>query len=71
MQKISAVIITFNEEKNIKRCLDSIVDIADEIIIIDSFSTDATKEICSQFEVKFIESEWLGYSESKKLSQSV
>ena len=43
------------------------MDIADEIIIIDSFSTDATKEICSQFEVKFIESEWLGYSESKNL----
>jgi len=68
MQKISAVIITYNEEKNIKRCLNSIVDIADEIIVIDSFSNDATKEICSHFNVKFIEAEWLGYSKSKNFA---
>ncbi len=65
MQKISAVIITYNEEKNIERCLSSLVDIADEIIVIDSFSSDATKEICSRFNVNFIEAEWLGYSKSK------
>ena len=65
MNQISVVIITFNEERNIKRCLDSIVDIADEIVVIDSFSTDKTREICSEYRVKFIESEWKGYSGSK------
>jgi glycosyltransferase involved in cell wall biosynthesis len=65
MTKISAVIITHNEEKNIKRCLDSIVEVVDEIVIIDSFSSDQTPEICNQYHVKFIESEWLGYSDSK------
>ncbi|MDR0581870.1 MAG: glycosyltransferase, partial [Prevotellaceae bacterium] len=49
MQKISAVIITFNEERNMLRCLQSLDGIADEIIVVDSFSTDATKEICRQY----------------------
>ncbi len=40
MTKISAVIITFNEEKNIGRCLESLNGIVDEIVIVDSFSTD-------------------------------
>lgn len=65
MSLISVVIITFNEERNIKRCLDSIIDVADEIIVIDSFSTDKTQEICNNYPVRFIESEWKGYSESK------
>ena len=46
--KISAVIITFNEEKNIERCLVSLADIVDEIVVVDSFSTDKTKEICEE-----------------------
>ena len=70
MSQISVVIITFNEERNIKRCLDSIVGVADEIIVIDSFSTDNTREICSKYPVKFIESEWKGYSESKNFGNN-
>ena len=38
--QISAVIITYNEETNIKRCLDSLVSVADEIVVVDSYSTD-------------------------------
>jgi glycosyltransferase involved in cell wall biosynthesis len=68
MTKISAVIITHNEEKNIQRCLDSIVDVVDEIVVFDSFSTDGTQEICNRYPVKFIESEWLGYSATKNLA---
>ena len=45
--KLSVVIITFNEEKNIKTCLDSVVSVADEILVVDSFSTDKTAEILS------------------------
>lgn len=49
---ISVVIITFNEERNIGRCLESVRDIADEIVVVDSFSTDKTKEICLSHKVK-------------------
>ena len=65
MEKLSVIIITFNEEKNIGRCLASVQDIADEIIISDSFSTDRTQEICKEFNVKFHQSSWLGYSAQK------
>ncbi|MBI9068891.1 MAG: glycosyltransferase family 2 protein [Salinivirgaceae bacterium] len=71
MKKLSAVIITLNEEKNIEKCIISIQDIADEIIVLDSFSTDATKEICQKYKVTFIEHEWRGYSGSKNLANSL
>ncbi|MCB8963789.1 MAG: glycosyltransferase [Bacteroidales bacterium] len=45
MNKISAVIITLNEAKNIARCLQSLVDVVDEIVIIDSYSVDKTEGI--------------------------
>lgn len=45
MQALSVIIITFNEEKNIGRCIDSVKELADEIIILDSYSTDTTIEI--------------------------
>jgi cellulose synthase/poly-beta-1,6-N-acetylglucosamine synthase-like glycosyltransferase len=43
---LSVVIITFNEERNIGRCLDAVKDIADDIVVLDSFSTDKTEEVC-------------------------
>ena len=45
MVKISAIIITQNEERNIGRCIDSVQSIADEIVVIDSYSTDLTRDI--------------------------
>jgi glycosyltransferase involved in cell wall biosynthesis len=45
MEKLSVVIICFNEEKNIGRCIDSVVEVADEILILDSYSTDQTVAI--------------------------
>ena len=45
MVKISAVIITYNEERNIARCIESIISVVDEIVIIDSYSTDRTCDI--------------------------
>ena len=58
--KLSAVIITFNEERNIGRCLENIRDLADEIIVVDSFSEDNTEKICGQFPVKFIKNPFEG-----------
>ena len=45
MEKLSVVIICFNEEKNIGRCIESVIDVADEILILDSYSTDQTVAI--------------------------
>jgi glycosyltransferase involved in cell wall biosynthesis len=59
--KISVTIITLNEEKKIERCLDSLSGIADEIVIVDSCSTDNTKEICLRYRVRFIENKFEGY----------
>jgi glycosyltransferase involved in cell wall biosynthesis len=63
--KVSAVIITFNEEKNIERCLLSIKEIVDEIIVVDSYSTDSTKSICEKYTVQFIEHPFVGHIEQK------
>ena len=65
MTQISVVIITYNEEHNIERCIQSVMDIADEIVVLDSISTDKTKEICLKYPVKFIEQPFLGYIEQK------
>lgn len=70
MLKLSGVIITFNEERNIENCLQSLVHVVDEIVVIDSFSTDATKAICAGFNVKFIEQKFLGYIEQKNFALS-
>lgn len=65
--KISAVIITKNEEKNIERCLKSLTWV-DEIVVVDSGSTDKTVEICKQYECKIIKTEWFGYGKNKQLA---
>jgi len=61
MEKISVVIITFNEEQNIARCLNSVKNIADEIVVVDSFSTDNTESICAELGIKFIKHKFEGY----------
>ncbi|MFM7662930.1 MAG: glycosyltransferase [Bacteroidota bacterium] len=62
---ITATIITYNEEPNIPRCLESLQGIADEILVMDSFSTDRTPEICRSFGVKFHQQAWQGYAQQK------
>ena len=68
MVKLSAVIITYNEERNIEKCLQSLVNVADEIVVVDSFSTDRTQSICKQYKVKLIEQKFLGYIEQKNFA---
>jgi glycosyltransferase involved in cell wall biosynthesis len=65
MIKLSVIIITFNEEVNIERCLRSVKNIADEVIVVDSFSTDKTEEICQRFGVTFIQNKFEGHIEQK------
>lgn len=66
------VIITLNEERNIGRCLDSLKELADEVIVLDSYSTDATEVICrSHPGLRFVQRQWEGYSASKNYANSL
>jgi glycosyltransferase involved in cell wall biosynthesis len=65
MVKLSVVIITFNEEKNIERCLTSVKEVADEIVVLDSFSKDKTEEICKRHGVKFFQHAFDGHIQQK------
>ena len=69
--QISAIIITKNEEQNIERCLKSLQNIADEILVVDAFSTDTTKDICEKYNVKFFQHQWLGYAQQKNYANSL
>ncbi len=68
MNLLSATIITFNEEKNIGRCIDSIKGVADEIIVVDSFSADATEKICNSKNVRFIQHKFEGHIQQKNFA---
>ena len=70
MIQLSAVIITFNEEKNITRCIQSLKAVADEILVVDSFSTDGTKDICENLKVKFVQHKFEGHIEQKNFAAS-
>jgi glycosyltransferase involved in cell wall biosynthesis len=69
--KITATIITFNEEKNIERCILSLKPVVDEIIVVDSFSTDSTKELCLKHEVTFVENRFEGHIQQKNHAMSL
>lgn len=69
--KLTATIITLNEERNIERCIDALAPIADEIIVLDSFSNDRTEEICNEKGVRFEKREWKGYSNAKNYLNSL
>jgi len=65
---LSVVIITFNEERNIGRCLDSIRAVADQVVVVDSFSTDRTEEICRQYSALFIQHPFQGHIQQKNFA---
>ena len=71
MNKITAVLITFNEERNIERCLESIMPVVDEVVVVDSFSTDATAALCKKHGVRFVDHAWEGYAASKNFANNL
>jgi len=66
--KISAVIITYNEEKNIGRCLESLKGVVDDIVIVDSYSKDKTKDICIAYGARFVEHAFEGHIQQKNFA---
>lgn len=68
---LSAVIITLNEERNLKRCLSSLSGLVDEIVVVDSGSTDLTIKIAKEMDCKVLEVEWKGYSQTKNMGNEM
>lgn len=65
MVKLSVVIITYNEEEKVGRCLESVKDLADEILVVDSFSEDRTREICYNYGTKVLKHHFTGHIQQK------
>lgn len=70
MAKISACIISYNEENKIEDCLQSLQGVVDEIILVDSLSDDKTVEIARKYTDRIYDQKFLGYVEQKKLAMS-
>jgi glycosyltransferase involved in cell wall biosynthesis len=69
--KISFCLITLNEEENLPRCLKSCADLADEIVVLDSGSADATEKIARKSGARFERQDWLGYVGQKNRAISL
>ena len=65
MAELSVVIMTYNEVRNIRRCLQAVKDIADELIVVDSFSTDLTVEISKEEGARVVQNAFGGYIEQR------
>lgn len=70
MIKLSAVIITYNEEEHIEKCLKSLLDIADEIVVVDSYSDDATVEKANRLATRVLQREFDFYGAQKNYAIS-
>lgn len=62
---LSISIISLNEEANLRRCLASVAGLAQEVVIVDSGSTDRTAEIAEEFGARFVHHDWPGYTAQK------
>ncbi len=71
MAKITATVITFNEQARVAACLESLRDVADEIIVIDSFSTDATVDICRQAGAQVRQRKFTGFGAQRQYATSL
>lgn len=66
MASITATIITRNEEKNLERCLNALQGVADEIVVVDSYSTDRTLEICKRYGCRVTQREFHGFGSQRQ-----
>lgn len=66
--KISACLITLNEQRNLARCLASVAGLVDEIVVVDSGSTDATRLIATEYGAKVVHQNWMGYVGQKNFA---
>ncbi|MEM7013162.1 MAG: glycosyltransferase family 2 protein [Verrucomicrobiota bacterium] len=65
---LSISVVTKNEEKNLRRCLASAADLASELVVVDSGSTDGTEAVAREFDAAWHTQDWLGFREQKKVA---
>lgn len=65
---LSVVVITFNEEANIARCLAALAGVADEVVVVDSFSTDTTVALARGLGARVVQQAFVGYVEQKNFA---
>lgn len=70
MKRLSVVIITFNEEENIAKCIASLKQVADEVVVVDSFSTDKTAAIATAAGARFFMHKFEGHIQQKNLARN-
>jgi len=70
MNRLTAILITLNEERNLPRALDSLAGLPDEILVVDAGSTDRTREIARQRGARVIEHVWKDYSDQRTFAAS-
>lgn len=63
MADITTIILTYNEEKNIEKCINSIKSISKKVIVVDSYSTDKTIEICKSLDVEVVCNEFVNQAQ--------
>ena len=71
MRKITATVITYNEADRIELCLKSLQGVADEIIVVDSYSTDNTVQICEEAGCKVVQRAFPGYGAQRQYATSL
>ena len=70
MRKLSGVVICCNEEEKIDAALSSLQAVSDEIVVVDSFSSDGTEAICRRYTDRFLQRRWSGYRDQKRFATS-
>lgn len=71
MKQITATILTYNEEDRIEACLMSLAGVADEIVVVDSFSTDSTLDICRRYGCRIKQRRLAGYGAQRQYATSL
>lgn len=71
MNKISATILTYNEERHIEACLESLRGVVDEIIVVDSYSTDSTLDICRRYGCRISQRPMAGFGAQRQYATSL
>ncbi len=69
--RISAVLITKNEARNVERCLVSLARVADEIVVVDEHSSDGTVALCERLGARVVQQQWLGFGPQKNVGNAL
>ena len=70
LSPFSVIILTYNEEKNIRRCLESVLKVTSSIFVVDSFSTDTTLDILGEYNITYCSHEFKNYAAQRNWAQS-